>query len=210
MNVYVETNFILELAWMQEQYESCENILTLCEAGKAKLILPAYSIGETFEKLGRHKQVRKQLSDDFTKQLKELKRSSFHKDRIRTFDMDMVAFFLQNTELENEKLLNTHDRLFSVAEIIAMEKDILISAIKSPAKLESPQDSIVYASVLKHLYLNNTEKSCFLNKNTKDFNDPAIKEELRNNKCKLFLGAECCFNDGYSYINSCINKNFPQ
>jgi predicted nucleic acid-binding protein len=204
MNVYVETNFILELAWMQEQYESCKNILTLCETGKAKLILPAYSIGETFEKLGRHKQVRKQLSDDFTKQLKELKRSSFYKDRIRTFDMDMVAVFLQNTELENENLLNTHDRLFSVAEIIPMETDVLVTA--KNVELNSPQDSIVYASILKHLYLNNTEKSCFLNKNTKYFNDPAIKEELRNNKCKLFLGAECCFNDGYNYINSLINK----
>jgi hypothetical protein len=44
MNVYVETNFILELAWMQEQYESCKNILTLCETGKAKLILPAFQL----------------------------------------------------------------------------------------------------------------------------------------------------------------------
>jgi hypothetical protein len=118
----------------------------------------------------------------------------------------MIALFLNNTDEEERRLLETHDRIFSVAEIIPMEKEILISATIAPAKLKSQQDSIVYASVLKHLYLNNAEKSCFLNKNTKDFNDPAIKEELRNNKCKLFLGGECCFNDGYRYINSYINK----
>lgn len=40
MNIYVETNFILELVFVQEQYQSCEEIITLCEAGRAKLILP--------------------------------------------------------------------------------------------------------------------------------------------------------------------------
>jgi hypothetical protein len=73
MNVYVETNFIFELAWMQEQYDSCEKILALCETGKAKLILPAYSIGETFEKLGRSQQERKQIRIDFDRFKSEVK-----------------------------------------------------------------------------------------------------------------------------------------
>lgn len=32
MNVYVESNFVLELAFAQEQPEACEQILKLCEA----------------------------------------------------------------------------------------------------------------------------------------------------------------------------------
>jgi hypothetical protein len=36
--VYVETNFILEMAFSQEQVDSCESILSLCESAKAKLI----------------------------------------------------------------------------------------------------------------------------------------------------------------------------
>ena len=39
MNVYVETNFILELAFEQEQQIECELILNLCEMGKIKLIV---------------------------------------------------------------------------------------------------------------------------------------------------------------------------
>jgi hypothetical protein len=38
VNIYVETNFVLELTFEQEQCSSCEQILQLCEAGKAKLI----------------------------------------------------------------------------------------------------------------------------------------------------------------------------
>ena len=40
MNVYVESNFVLELALLQEQWTSCEAILTLCEAKSVQLVVP--------------------------------------------------------------------------------------------------------------------------------------------------------------------------
>ncbi len=46
VNIYVETNFVLELTFEQEQCASCEQILQLCQAGQAKLIIPAYSLAE--------------------------------------------------------------------------------------------------------------------------------------------------------------------
>jgi hypothetical protein len=51
MNIYVETNFVLELAFVQEQVESCGAILGLCEAGRATLVLPAFCIAESYEAL---------------------------------------------------------------------------------------------------------------------------------------------------------------
>ena len=49
MDVYVETNFVLELALLQEQHESCEKILRFQQTGKIRLIVPAYSLIEPFE-----------------------------------------------------------------------------------------------------------------------------------------------------------------
>jgi hypothetical protein len=49
MNIYVETNFVLELAFVQEQHESCEQIIGLCEAGNATAVLPAFCISESYE-----------------------------------------------------------------------------------------------------------------------------------------------------------------
>ncbi len=46
MNIYVETNFVLELTFQQEQCTSCEQILLLCEAGYGQLVIPAYSLAE--------------------------------------------------------------------------------------------------------------------------------------------------------------------
>jgi hypothetical protein len=57
VNVYVESNFVLELALLQEQHASCEDILRLCEAGKAQLIIPAYSLAEPHETLRAHRKV---------------------------------------------------------------------------------------------------------------------------------------------------------
>ncbi len=61
MNIYAETNFVLELTFEQEQCSYCQQILSLCEAGQAKLIMPAYSLAEPHEKLTRQSRNRREL-----------------------------------------------------------------------------------------------------------------------------------------------------
>ncbi|MCY7322188.1 MAG: PIN domain-containing protein, partial [Phormidesmis sp. CAN_BIN36] len=61
MNIYVETNFVLELAFQQEQCASCDQILDLCNAGLAKLIIPAYGLAEPHEKLNRQAKGRREI-----------------------------------------------------------------------------------------------------------------------------------------------------
>lgn len=39
MNIYVESNFVLELALVQEQHASCEEIVGLSEARRATLVM---------------------------------------------------------------------------------------------------------------------------------------------------------------------------
>ena len=41
MIVYVETNFLLELAYLQERCASCDEILRLANTGAINLVLPA-------------------------------------------------------------------------------------------------------------------------------------------------------------------------
>ncbi len=44
--VYVETNFLLELAYLQERCESCDEILAFCQSARVSLVVPAFSIAE--------------------------------------------------------------------------------------------------------------------------------------------------------------------
>ena len=52
MIVYVESNFVLELAFLQEEHESCLELLSLSESEDICLVLPAFSIGEPYEAWG--------------------------------------------------------------------------------------------------------------------------------------------------------------
>ncbi len=49
MIVYVESNFVLELAFLQEEHERCLALLSLAESRDIHLVLPAFSIGEPYE-----------------------------------------------------------------------------------------------------------------------------------------------------------------
>ena len=66
MNIYVETNFVLELVFEQEQHTSCEQILALCESGRSRLIIPAYCLAEPHEKL----KGRQEVVENYSKILK--------------------------------------------------------------------------------------------------------------------------------------------
>ena len=198
MNVYVESNFVLELALLQEQYEACENILSVCETDKAKLVLPAFCIAEPYETLGRRAKHRSNLSRDLVAELGQLLRSEPYREEVDTLQ-DVTNILIRSSEEDKQRLNHALDRVLSLAEVIPLERDILIAAIAYQVNLDlSPPDSIVYASVLHHLRAKTTAKSCFLNRNSRDFDDPDIVDTLDNYNCKMLPK----FNSGYDYIQS--------
>lgn len=202
MDVYVESNFVLELALLQEQHGSCENILERCETGKTQLIVPSYSLVEPYETLSRYAKNRTRLSFDLANEVKQLARSKPYKDDIE--DMQKITGFLvRSQEDEKERLKNTLNRLIQVAEIIPLTSKILLSAMKYQVEHDLlPQDSIVYASVLDHMDSPESTSKCFLNRNSKDFDDPDIVETLRKHGCKMLFR----FDHGHGYITSHLSS----
>ncbi|ADI64614.1 hypothetical protein [Trichormus azollae] len=72
MGVYVETNFVLELALLQEQQESCQQLLNLAESGRINLILPAFSLTEPYETLICREKIRGKLLHNLRDELNQL------------------------------------------------------------------------------------------------------------------------------------------
>ena len=66
----------------------------------------------------------------------------------------------------------------------------------------SVQDSIVLASIVSHLAATKPVESCFLNRNTKDFDDPNVQEMLDEFGCKFFGR----FDDGLHYIEARLRQ----
>jgi hypothetical protein len=86
MNVYVESNFVLEQALEQEQCESCEQLIGLASAGSVQLVIPAFSLAEPHGALLRTKNARSRLRNELLPHLRELARSRAYREVSANFD----------------------------------------------------------------------------------------------------------------------------
>jgi predicted nucleic acid-binding protein len=203
MDVYVESNFVLEVALLQEQHESCEKIIALCESGKTQLILPAYSFIEPYETIFRRVKKRRKVSNDLGDIVKQLSRSKPYQEEMDALKEKATSFLIRSEEEEKDRLQDTIDKLLQVSQVIPLDSQILLSANKYKIEHDlSPQDSIVYASVLSHLSRSSSSLKCFLNRNSKDFDDPDIEDTLKNYDCKMLFS----FDDGYGYITNQLDS----
>lgn len=198
MNIYVETNFILELALEQEQCGSCEEILRLSETGRTKLIIPAYSLVEPHEKLIRQANSRKELQQSLDAELRQLSRTASYESRIKSIQ-DIASLLVQSNEEERQRFSQYRQYLLRMAEIISLTAGVLDEAATCEATYGlKPQDAVIYASVISHLRCYQPQQACFLNRNSKDFDNPDIVTELNQLRCRVIPR----FDHGYEFLQS--------
>ena len=196
MIVYVESNFVLELALLQEEHDSCDAIIMLAETRDIELVVPAFSLAEPYEALVRRSRQRADLHSRLTTELWELSRSRSYAE-IAERSKEITNVLVQSMEAEKRQLDTTLARLAACAEVIPMGVDILKAGMQLQMRLNlSPQDSIVYSSILAHLVSATNGPKCFLNKDAKDFVTPDIQEQLGGYQCRLITR----FSDGLSYL----------
>ncbi len=184
MNVFVETNFVLELALDQEQHESCVRLLGLAEEGRIRLFVPAYSIIEAYETMARRHRDRKKLRSDLDGELSQLGRSSSLADRV-TASQEVLNLLMDSADRETRQIEDVRSRLCAVAEILPCDRDTLELATEYQTEHDfSPQDAVVYASIRRYLTSNKTDESVFVSKNSRDFDDPDLETELAFLNCK--------------------------
>ena len=198
MIVYVESNFVLEMAFRQEQAESCRRVLALCATGRAKLVLPAFSVAEAFQAFVARATARNQAARDLRLQLDQLARSETLADEAEPLRR-LTGLLVRSAEEERTGLQAAMQEILDAAELIPLDADVVREAGRIEASLGlSPQDAIVLASVLKHLNAIQPEKSCFLNRNTKDFDNPDVVTRLQDLGCRLLPR----FDTGLDYIEA--------
>lgn len=203
MNVYVESNFVLEQALEQEQSESCQRLLSIAAAGSIHLVIPAFSLAEPHITLMHKGNERSRLSAELQKQLSELGRSKPYREASSGFN-EIIALLIRSAEGERAGLERTIEGILRAAEVIPLDSDVFYQAAGIQIALDmSVQDSIVLASVVRHLAETKPQESCFLNRNTKDFDDPNVREMLEAFGCKFFGR----FDNGLQYIEAHLPKS---
>jgi hypothetical protein len=196
MTVYVESNFVLEQSLQQEECDSCAEIIDLASKGRITLAVPAFSLAEPHVAILGKEKARSRLSSDLRGQFNEIGRSRPHREVLEIFEA-LVGVMAARAKFEREGLRDTIAEVLRTADVIALDAAILKSAADIQAEYGlSGQDAIVLASVLAHLDLLTPPESCFLNRNSKDFDNPDVRERLGIRRCKFFSK----FEDGLHYV----------
>lgn len=186
MTVYVESNFVLEQALQQEQSEACGAILDLAASRRISLVVPAFSLAEPYQALELKEKARTRLSGELKVHLSELARSKEYRG-VRDDFGAVVSMLLRSAEREREGLQSAIAALLDAAVVVPLDAAVLRFSSELRVALDiSGQDAIVLASVLGHVQANFPAESCFLSRNSKDFDDPEVRDRLSRFGCRYF------------------------
>ncbi|MEO8973000.1 MAG: hypothetical protein ABI406_15550 [Ktedonobacteraceae bacterium] len=171
MIVYVESNFILELALEQKEALAAENILKLAEAGKIDLAFPSFALSETFTSIMHTQSERQHLrsaSEVTIKQLKQSVQSELHKQVVS--DLPPILTLLTKLITRELELLNTAiERMLIGGRLIEIDASNFREALIYQRKFDiKSKDSIIYAAVLADLKrFSVMDLKCFLSRDRK-------------------------------------------
>lgn len=201
MILLVETNFVLELAFLQEGHEHCEGMIELArqrEKDELELAIPAFSIGEAYHRQIGQENDRRALQSRIIAELDRLSRTRPYAER--TVELRDVTGFLEESSREDRGRLGSVLRmLLSVATVIPLTAPVIVEAFDlQRSRGLSPPDALVYSSVLSHLRtsgLPRRAQSCFVTRDG-DFTDDDIRSDLEGLGCKILF----TFKDGLGYV----------
>lgn len=143
MIVYVESNFVLELALLQEEHAGCSVLLDLAERRDLDLVIPMYSIGEPYEVWVRRTRQRRELFNRLRTEVNQLARSEPYRELTEEL-LELVELLARSGEEEKDRLDRALERILAVAAVVPIGAGAFGAALTFQRERGlSPQDSIV-------------------------------------------------------------------
>lgn len=209
MILFVETNFVLELAFEQEDRRHCRALLDLAKGREdLEMALPASCILEAYHKqVGRGRKMA-DLHSNLVRDLGELSRSKPYAGRSREV-RELTAFMATTGGDELKRLDAVLSEIYAHATVLPLDQATAARA-RRPGRARNlePQDGLVYASVLSRLSSENpgrdagnrtapTPLHCFLTRD-RHFTDPDLQRDLAALGCRVIFR----FEDGLRYVRA--------
>jgi predicted nucleic acid-binding protein len=196
--VYVETNFLLELAYLQEDCKSCAELLELGAQNAVWLLVPAFSLIEARLAWDRRSSERNALQNQLQPIIRQLARSEPFKTLTES-SRELISALVASGEEARARLEEAISGISSVGTILPLTTEISSQAHQAELRLSlAPSDAVVYATVMAHLKTAPTGAKCFFNRDSKDFANPNVSDELAAFGCKLFV----TFTKGMEFVRS--------
>jgi predicted nucleic acid-binding protein len=186
LTLYVESNFVLEIALGQEEAASAEKLLAAAEADAIQIGIPSFALSEPFSRVTRGIRDRGKLKDQLNSLVRQLSRSSPHSVEIEALPNvpDLIARIDQR---EVDRLVSTIQRLLTTAKIIELDVGAFQTAIAFQERYGfGMEDAVILAVVLADLRFSSIQsRHLFANRNKSDFSDPEIVMALKQLGCDI-------------------------
>jgi hypothetical protein len=195
--VYVESNFMLEIALKQEQAESAVRILELAREGKIDLAFPLFSLSEPFSHIVFRDLERQRISKLLEEEISSLRRSGVKTSAAPEVEKVPITFG-RVSKAETDSLESVGDDMLNHGYAIPLGLEAYRKALdyEDVHGLE-PKDSIIYSCIIADLSGRGaSEIKCFITKDSKGFKKDTIKSELARFNCTCIFS----FDDGLRHI----------
>lgn len=194
MTVYVESNFVLEIALGQEQSVVAETILSRALGGGITLAVPSCALVEPFSTITRRGDRRRELRNRLKSETLDLKRSWPHEEDALGLE-SMAELFTAIEDREKTRLDETVQRLFEIAEVIEVDASLYDEAqtLARDFSFTKMTDAIVCASILRHLSESaQPGPHYFATRDAADFGAIDMVQQFRQLGCTVIFTFEEC------------------
>ncbi len=194
MTVYVESNFVLEIALGQKQSEAAEPILVHAERGGVELVIPSCALLEPFSTVRRQGDRRRELRNRLNEEIRSLERSSPHaSDTVKL--KPMADLFAEIEDREKKRLDETVQRVIEVATIIEINAMLYGEALALSVEFDFKKmpDAIVGAAVLNDLAEpRGSDPHYFATRDAEDFGEDKLRERFEALGCSVVHSFDQC------------------
>ena len=205
MIIYAETNFLLEIAYLQDGCESCREILALARQGKLSLVVPAFSLIEARQTWDRRSSEHNALQNQLQPIIRQLSRSEPFRT-VTESSRELLTALGASGEDTRLRLEETIATLSTDATVLPLGAEIADRANQEELTLRlSPSDAVVYAAVVSHLENAPPGPKCFLNRDSKGFANPGMDNRFARFGCKVITS----FERGLDFIRSELRPSPP-
>jgi len=200
MIVYVETNYVIEMALEQEQFCAARQILQLARDGKIVLTFPSFALVEPFWTLANWEAKRNRLNEQLQSlnvEIKQLQRSGLHSALLE-------VNFAKIAKKERHSLQNVVKDLLSFGRPIQLGGPEFEQALRMQTTLGLEiMDAIIYSTLVSDLRRQDVSlPKCFISRDKEAFKARKIREDLRTFGCTYIPD----FNNGLKFIESALAR----
>jgi predicted nucleic acid-binding protein len=185
VRVYVESNFVLEIVWEQEQEGPARRLLELAGEGSIELVIPAFALVEPHWTRQRRSTNRKAHLQRLVNEQRNLMRSSARAEVVVTVNrlIDQIGRMDAADDASHQNLVA---HMAKTCRVLKLDGQEIMEGISVQAQTGLKYfDALMLATIVVDLGSSRPTGECaFVSRDSRAFDDPMVRKLLADLGCR--------------------------